>query len=313
MLKHWISEARPRTLLLGLTNCSLGCGLGFYYGAVNLYNLVVAILIVVTGVLLQVIANLANDYGDACKNADRATRQGPIRGVMTGAISLMDLKKAMTYTIIVTCITGALAVFMALYNNVALFAWFLFLGIVAIAAAIFYTVGMAYGYKSLGDLSVFIFFGVAAIIAPQVMLVNISGGGDIVVYPDSVLLAISVGLGSVMVLHVANMRDIQEDKITGKRTIASRLGFKFSAYCHVGLCVFTALSSFLACYLSHKGWEVSILLVALFPLFASVWRVFKNCTDSKKIAKELKYTLLGVSIHNISWLVVLTVDFWSYY
>ena len=312
MLKHWISEARPRTLLLALTNCAVGCGLGFYYGAVNLYNLIVALLIIITGVLLQIIANLANDYGDAYKNADRATRQGPIRGVMTGAISLMDLKKAMTYTIILASITGSACAMMSLYNNVTMLSVFLFIGMIAIVAAIGYTVGMAYGYKSLGDVSVFIFFGLAAVIAPQVMIANISGGG-IEIYPDSWFLAVSVGMGSVMVLHVANMRDIQEDKITGKRTIASRLGPKFSAYCHIVFFIIAALTSFAGCYISHKGWQISILTISLFPLLASVTRVLKYATDSKKIAKELKYTLLGVSIHNVAWLVVLIVDFWFYF
>ena len=112
MIKDWIKEARPQTLLLGATNCAVGCGLGFYYGAVNAYNIAAAFLIIVTGMLLQILSNLANDYGDAFKGADGANRLGPIRGVMTGAISLNGLKRFMAIVTILLSVTGLSAVYM---------------------------------------------------------------------------------------------------------------------------------------------------------------------------------------------------------
>lgn len=312
MLKDWIKEARPQTLLLGATNCSVGCGLGFYYGAVNAYNILSAFFIVLTGILLQVLSNLANDYGDAVKGADRAARLGPIRGAMTGAITLPSLKRFMA---IVTCylaVTGSISVYMTLSNDLNALAWFLFLGVIAIFAAILYTVGIAYGYRGLGDVFVFLFFGVLAVLGPQLMLTNASGGG-FEIYPDSIMLCISVGAGSVMVLHTANMRDISEDTLSGKRTLAVRLGYKLASIYHAILFAIVAITSFSACFLSHKGWEISILVFSLIPLATSAIRTITNARDGSKIAKELKYTLIGCSIHHFAWLIVLLVDFWVYY
>ncbi len=311
MLKDWIIEARPRTLLLGASNCSLGCALGFYYGNVNFYNIIVALLIIITGCLLQIISNLANDYGDACKGSDGANRLGPQRAIMTGAISLKELKHSMVYVILAACFTGFLAVFMSFPNDINSLAWFIFLGVISITAALFYTIGMAYGYKGLGDLAVFIFFGVLAILGPQIMIANVSGGG-IEIYPDAALLCMSVGFASVMVLHVANMRDIAEDTINGKRTLAVRLGYKLASFYHIGLLIATTILSFIACFVSHKGWQISIIALALIPLLASSYRAVKNVKDGKKVALELKFTVLGVFFHNIAWILVLCIDFWVY-
>lgn len=312
MLQDWIVELRPKTLLLGGTNCAVGCGLGFYYGAFNLYNLTAAVLIIVTAVLLQILSNFANDYGDAYRGADRADRLGPIRAVMTGSITVRQLRRAMAVVTMLACFFGLIAVVMTLGNDFKILAWFLFAGVIAIVAAIFYTVGMAYGYKGFGDISVFVFFGLLSVLGPQIMITNASGGGT-EIYPDALLLAISIGAGSVMVLHVNNMRDAAQDKISGKRTLATRLGTKLSAVYHVILFAIVVLCSFAACFLSHKFWEFAILAVGLTPLMASVFRVVKNSRDAKILAPELKFTSLGNAVHNLAWLIVLTVDFWVYY
>lgn len=312
MLKDWIKEARPQTLLLGATNCSVGCGLGFYYGAVNAYNIAAAFLIVITGMLLQILSNLANDYGDAFKGADGANRIGPIRGVMTGAISLSGLRKFMAIVTIMLSITGLIAVYMTLGNDPHAFAWFIFLGVVSILAAILYTLGVSYGYRGLGDISVFLFFGVLAVMGSQIMLTNASGSG-FEVYPDTIMLAFSVGAASMMVLHTANMRDMREDEEHGKRTMAVRLGYRIAAIYHGILFAVVAITSFAACFFSHKGWEISILALSLIPLASSAFRTIRHVHEGALVAQELKYTLIGCAIHHFAWLIVLLVDFWVYY
>ena len=312
MIKDLIKEARPQTLLLGATNCALGCALGFYYGNVNAYNFAAAFLIVITGMMLQILSNLANDYGDAYKGADSANRLGPIRSVMTGAMSLNTLRRFMAVVAVSLSITGLTAVYMTLGNDANAFAWFVFLGVISIIAAILYTLGVAYGYRGLGDISVFLFFGILAVIGPQLMLTNASGTG-FEIYPDSFMIAISVGAGSVMVLHTANMRDIAEDTLNGKRTLAVRLGYKMASVYHTALLAVAIISSFLACFLSHKGWEISILALSFIPLATSAFRTIRNAHDGAKVAPELKYTLLGCAIHHLAWIIVLTVDFWVYF
>ena len=171
---------------------------------------------------------------------------------------------------------------------------------------------MSYGYKGLGDISVFLFFGILAVVGPQLMLTNASGSG-FEIYPDTVMLCISIGAASIMVLHTANMRDMKEDLHTGKRTLAVRLGYRFAPVYHAFLFACVLLSSFIACFISHKGWEISILALSLIPLAMSALRTIRNAHDGRKIAPELRYTLIGCSIHHFAWLIVLFVDFWVYY
>ncbi len=311
MLQDWLSEMRLRTLLLGGTNCAVGCALGFYYGSVNCITVAAAFFIVLTGMLLQLISNLANDYGDAFRGADGAGRGGPIRAVMAGNISMSLLRKAMALVILLAAFTGLAAVCLSFMNDIQALAWFLFLGVVAIIAALFYTVGMAYGYKGFGDIAVFVFFGLVAVLGSQVMITNASGSG-MEVYPDAVLLATSIGASSVMVLHVANMRDIDEDRRNGKKTIAVRLGCRMARVYHALLFTVVAVTSFLACVLSHKAWELFILVFAILPLFASAVRAIRTAHEAKKVARERKYTLIGITIYNLAWIAVLTLDYWFY-
>ncbi|MBQ9273357.1 MAG: 1,4-dihydroxy-2-naphthoate octaprenyltransferase [Succinivibrio sp.] len=312
MFHDWIDEARPQTLLLGSTNCALGCALGFYYGEVTLYTVITAFFVVVTGVLLQVVSNFANDYGDAYAKSDGEKRLGPIRAVMTGAISLSQLRKGMATVILLCVLSGLIALFLAVGNNIQVLAWFVFLGALSILAALFYTMGFAYGRKGLGDLFVLVFFGCVAVIGSQLLITSASGGG-FDMYPDTFLLAFSAGCGSVMVLHVNAMRDVDEDRLSGKRTLAARMSYKASAGYLLGLFTAVTLTSCAACFYSHKGWEIFILLFSLVPLLTSTIRAVKNVRDGAKIAPELKFTSLGCSIHHIAWMVVLVVDYWVYY
>lgn len=312
MLKDWINEARPKTLLLGFTNCALGCALGFYYGSVNMYSIVTAIMVILTGVTLQILCNFANDYGDAYKNADTVNRLGPIRAVMSGEISLSQLRKGMALMTLVCSVLGFLAVALAVGNNLQVLSWFVFLGVLSILAALFYTLGMAYGYKGFGDIAVFIFFGLVAILGSQVLITAASASG-LDIYPDTLLLGISVGAASVMLLHVSSLRDIEEDLANGKRTLASRLGYKLSAVYLAVLFAIVCCNSFIACFLSHKAWEIVILAVALLPLMASTFRCIRHAREGERVALERKYTALGVAIHNIAWIIVLIIDFWVYY
>lgn len=312
MWSDWISELRPKTLFLGSSNCALGCALGLFYSQVNLYTITVSILIVLTGTLLQILSNFANDYGDAITGADKVgKRVGPIRTSMTGAMSLNRLRRGMAVVIICAAITGFLAVFMAAYSDLNVVAWFLFLGVISIIAAISYTVGIAYGYKSLGDFSVFIFFGLLAVLGSQI-LVTSAGGGGTEFYPDTLLLGCATGFASAMVLHVNNMRDISNDLIANKKTLAVRLGYKLSVIYHVAMLIAVIVLSFYACFLSHKGREFILVFIALIPLIASVVRVAKNVRNSEKIARELRFTVIGTFLHNIAWIIVLIIDYWFY-
>lgn len=312
MLNNWISEARPRTLILGIANCALGCALGFYYGDVNLYTLTTAFFTVITGCLLQILCNFANDYGDAYRQADGPDRLGPVRALMAGAISIAQLRRGMAVVIMITAITGVIAVGMAVGGDLQVLSWFIFLGVLAILAALFYTLGMAYGYKGFGDIFVFIFFGIVAVVGSQ-MLITAASNNGIDTYPDTYALAISLGASSTMVLHVASMRDIEEDRLHGKKTLASRLGYSLSRIYLAILFIVSVTASIVACLYSHKAWELVFIVASLIPLLASTVRTIRYASDGRKIAPELKYTSLGSGIHAFAWIFVLILDFWVYY
>lgn len=312
MLKDWLTEIRVKSLLLAFSNCVLGCAIGFYYGRVNCFTITTSSLIVITGILLQILSNFADDYGDACKNADGPNRLGPIRAVMIGSISLTSLRKSMALVTTLATFTGCVALIMAVGYDLQVLAYFTFLGVAAVLAAIFYTIGLAYGYQGFGDLAVFIFFGLAAILGSQMLILGASRSG-IDLFPDSYMLAVAVGIHSVMVLHIANMRDITEDRLNGKKTIAARLGVHLSAVYLLVLYIISALLSLAACATSHQLWECIIIAFALLPLFATTMRVFIHKHNPKNVASERKYALIGCAIHNLAWTVVLILDFWVYY
>ncbi len=312
MLKKWLSESRPRTLVLAAGNTLVGSSLGFYYGAVNLYTLTLALLIVITAMLLQVLSNFANDYGDAVSGADYHRRFGPMRSIMEGDITLNQLRRGMAVVIAAASITGFAAVFMAFNSNLDAVALFLFLGILSIIAALLYTMGVAYGYRGFGDIAVFVFFGPLSVIGPQLMITSASGSG-FEIYPDTAFLSICLGVESVMVLNVNNMRDAETDWQSGKKTVAVRLGPKLAAVYHSCLFLTAVLTSFTACFLSHKGAQITILAVALIPLMATTFRIARNINNSRLIAVEFKFTILGITLHSIGWILVLIVDFWYYY
>lgn len=171
----------------------------------------------VTAVLLQILSNLANDYGDAVKGTDNDARLGPMRAIQSGAVTLKDMKYAMMINVLLTVVSGMALILYALdsLDNILVF---IGLGVMAMIAAVAYTMGnKPYGYVGLGDVSVFIFFGLLGVSGTYFLYTG---------HLNSTLLlpSIACGLLAVAVLNVNNMRDIENDEICGKRTIAVRLG-----------------------------------------------------------------------------------------
>ncbi|MGR5456051.1 1,4-dihydroxy-2-naphthoate polyprenyltransferase [Vibrio alfacsensis] len=213
-LQIWLDAARPKTLPLALVSILTGSALSYSTGH---FSLTIAIMAFVTATLLQILSNLANDYGDAVKGTDNDNRLGPQRAMQSGAVSASQMKKAIICNIILTAIAGLTLVFYAL-SSVESILTFIGLGILAIIAAIAYTMGSKpYGYVGLGDLSVFIFFGLLGVSGTYFLHTG---------HIESALFlpALGCGLLAVAVLNINNMRDIENDTECGKRTMAVRLG-----------------------------------------------------------------------------------------
>ncbi|MFN3019177.1 1,4-dihydroxy-2-naphthoate polyprenyltransferase [Vibrio coralliilyticus] len=221
-LRIWLDAARPKTLPLALVSILTGSVLAY---STHQFSWMISILAFLTATLLQILSNLANDYGDAVKGTDNDKRLGPMRAIQSGAVTQADMKQAIVINIILTMLVGLALVFYALDSLQSILA-FIGLGVLAIVAAIAYTVGnKPYGYVGLGDVSVFIFFGLLGVAGTFFLHTGI-------VAPLLVLPAIGCGLLAVAVLNINNMRDIENDEECGKRTVAVRLGQKNAKHYH---------------------------------------------------------------------------------
>ncbi len=210
----WLHAVRLRTLPLALASIFAGSFLAKWENAFRWEVLVLASL---TTVFLQILSNLANDYGDSIHGADSSARKGPIRAVQSGLISLPEMKRAMILAGGLSLLTGLLLIYISL-PNWSYFLGFLALGLLAIWAAIRYTSGSnPYGYAGLGDISVFLFFGLVGVLGTYFL-------HSLQANPSVLLIACSLGCFSTAVLNINNIRDIDSDQLAGKRSIPVRIG-----------------------------------------------------------------------------------------
>ncbi|PLX09741.1 MAG: 1,4-dihydroxy-2-naphthoate octaprenyltransferase [Marinilabiliales bacterium] len=255
--KYWIEAFRLRTLPLALSTVIMGSFLAIANGT---YSFTIIGLTLLTTLLLQILSNIANDYGDGIKGTDNQKRLGPQRTLQSGKISASQMKKAMVVFVILTLISGILLILLAFIDNWQLGITFLIFGVTAILAAIKYTVGnKAYGYYGYGDIFVFIFFGLLAVLGSY-FLNTLSFKIDII------LPAISMGLLSTAVLNLNNMRDIENDLQSGKITVAAKMGLIKAKKYHLILVSGAMLFAVIYTRLNYtSGWN--LLYLISFPLF----------------------------------------------
>ncbi|MCU0449610.1 MAG: 1,4-dihydroxy-2-naphthoate polyprenyltransferase [Bernardetiaceae bacterium] len=212
----WLSALRLRTLPLALASILLG---SFLAAASGQFQWAVLGLAALTTGLLQILSNLANDYGDSVHGADLVKeRQGPRRAVQSGTISPGAMLRAMWLVGFLALAAGVALLWVAARHQPQVFWFFLALGLVAIAAAVTYTAGARpYGYAGLGDISVLLFFGLVGVLGTFFL------HGGTLAWPLG-LPAAACGLLAVGVLNINNIRDIDSDRVAGKRSVPVRLG-----------------------------------------------------------------------------------------
>jgi len=275
----WIRAVRLRTLPLSISGVIMGSALALGKGN---FHLSVFLLALLTTLLLQILSNLANDYGDYSHGTDNENRVGPQRTVQSGAIKPNEMRWAMAFVGILSFISGILLLKTSFKESLNLeFLIFLIMGLLAISAAIKYTVGKnPFGYQGFGDLMVFVFFGIVAVLGTYFLHAQVT---DVWV----LLPAISIGALSVGVLNINNMRDIVNDKYSGKNTIPVRLGSKNSKYYHLFLMLVSFIS--LEIYFVHEQ-ELMLALSLWIPFSLIGWHsyhVIKN-SEPKDLDPELK-------------------------
>jgi 1,4-dihydroxy-2-naphthoate polyprenyltransferase len=219
----WLQAFRLRTLPLALSCIAMG---GFLAASANAFRWDIFFLCILTTIFLQILSNLANDYGDTIHGADNLERKGPSRAVQSGAISPRQMKNAVVIFVLLSLAAGISLLIVSFGINWKSILFFLCLGLLSILAAIAYTVGKKpYGYIGLGDFSVLIFFGLVGVMGSYYLFTK-----QITWY--EVLPALSCGFFSIGVLNINNIRDIESDRKAGKYSIPVRIGRKRAVNYH---------------------------------------------------------------------------------
>ncbi|MEQ8904294.1 1,4-dihydroxy-2-naphthoate octaprenyltransferase [Ekhidna sp.] len=268
-MNPWIKAFRLRTLPLALSGWMVGIAIAYNHSEVNW---VVASLTLLTAFLLQILSNLANDYGDASSGVD-TKRTGEERMVSSGKISAPAMKRAMIVFSLLALISGILLLYSAFPDDWVSSLIFLGIGIIGIGAAIKYTVGKnPYGYAGFGDVFVFVFFGVVLVFGTYYLQTQWLNW-------EVLLPASSIGLFSVGVLNVNNIRDIASDKDAGKNSIPVRIGRENAVIYHIALLQIGMILSIIFASINFQSWWSFIFVFVNALLIVNIKAVKNKPTD----------------------------------
>jgi 1,4-dihydroxy-2-naphthoate octaprenyltransferase len=267
-LRDWVAGARPRTLPAAVVPVAVGAacaaGAGDSFGDGVVWWRVVGALIV--SLLLQIGVNFANDYSDGVKGTDDV-RVGPMRLVATGTASAGAVKRAALVTLLAAAVVG-------LVLAIATTWWLIAVGAVAILAAWGYTGGpKPYGYLGLGELFVFVFFGLVATAGTTFLALE-------EIPAITWLAATGVGLLACALLVINNLRDIPTDREVGKRTLAVRLGDRRTRVLYT-LLIVVALAAAVACAV-ERLWSL-LAVVAVVAAIDPIRKVLGGATGKDLI------------------------------
>lgn len=283
-LSVWVAGARPRTLPAAVVPVAVGAGAAFGATGVDVVWWRVALALVVS-LLLQVGVNYANDYSDGVKGTDDV-RVGPMRLVASGAASASAVKRAALISLGLAAVAG-------LVLAVATSWWLLAVGAAALLAAWGYTGGpKPYGYLGLGEVFVFVFFGLVATVGTTFVAIE---AVPWVAWPA----AAGVGSLACALLVVNNLRDIPTDTVAGKRTLAVRLGDRATRWFYVALVVGAAVGA-LACVAERPFAALGVLALGLAA--APIRTVLGGATG-----RELIPVLGGTGAVQLAYGLLLTV------
>lgn len=290
----WVSAARPRTLPLSVAGIITAGAIAIETGV---FSVSIFALALATTLGLQILSNFANDYGDGVKGTDNHERVGPMRAMQSGALSASNLKNGIALTALITLVLACLLIYISFKNqNIWHSTLFLLLGLASIVAAITYTVGRyAYGYRALGDVFVFIFFGLLSVLGSYFLFAkNLNG---FIFLP-----AIVIGLLSTAVLNLNNMRDRLSDANANKNTLAVLLGGSNIKIYHYALIVCAFFFALLYFILKNVNWYEYLPMLAFVPLLFHLKTVKEN-TSPPLLDPELKKVALSTFLFSLLFFV----------
>ena len=297
-LKHWISAARLRTIPLSISGIFIG---SFAAVSDKMFNVSIFLLAILTSICYQILSNFANDYGDGVKGTDE-NRIGPKRMIQSNKISTSEMKKGIFILFIISVFLTFSTVFLSLKNNFAGMLFFILLGLLAITAAIKYTIGKnAYGYIGFGDFFVFLFFGLVSVLGSYYLFTSS-------INYQLITPACTVGLLSAGVLNLNNMRDIINDRKSQKKTMAVKLGPSKSKLYHFFLII---SSVFLMLFFLYKLKSPSTLLI--FLIIVNVSWLIHDLYKISKITNPITYDkfLKPLGLSTFFYALILSMHFYK--
>lgn len=286
----WLHAARPKTLWAAFAPVMIGTAMAYSDGA---FHAPAALAALLGALLIQVGTNFCNDYADFKKGADTAERQGPLRVTQAGLIAPRTMLAATAGVYALACIAGIYLVFRCGWPLLAV-------GALSIAAGIGYTAGpFPFGYRGWGDAFVLVFFGPVAVAGTyyvQALRVPLA----------PVLAGLAPGFLAVAILVVNNLRDVDEDTRTGKRTLAVRFGRSFARREYL-LCLLAAALTPAALVALTRSHALSLLAMLVAPVaLPAVRRVFGGTTGevlNPMLAYTARLLLLYSAIFSIGWIL----------
>jgi 1,4-dihydroxy-2-naphthoate polyprenyltransferase len=286
-VNRWVIGARIPTLPSSIVPVVVGSMLAWRHGC---YSMEITAACLLVSIFLQIGVNYANDYSDGIRGTD-ADRVGPQRLVASGLASAYAVKMAAMLCFAIAAGIGA--VVSILYAPVLLF-----VGACAIAAAWFYTGGpKPYGYNGFGELSVFVFFGLAAVLGTVYLQVKLFSGIDLAA-------AMATGLLSCAMLMINNIRDLQRDKKAGKKTLAVRIGDMPARLLFASFLIIPVLVIILSVQILKYAWMVLILIP--FILYA-IRPVIKGAQE-KELIGVLRQTGLIQILFAVIFLIIVRLS-----
>jgi len=307
-MTDWIKAARLRTLPLSLSGIIMGAFIAKWrlWGEGGTWDWKIFALALLVTLLYQILSNYANDYGDGIKGTDaKRSTSAETRAVASGKITAKQMKNAVIlFSVLSFAATIALLYVAFIPQYMTEFYIFIGLGVASILAAIGYTVGKKpYGYMGLGDLFVFIFFGLVSVCGSYFLFTKTFSW-------DILLPGTAVGMMSMAVLNLNNMRDIESDKLSGKNSLALRIGFKNAMIYEMVLLqlplililIFLAINGFI----QSQNYYVFIVMILIIP-FAKLRRRIMSVKEPKELDQFLKQ--VGILTFTMAVLTAIGLNF----
>ncbi len=281
-LRIWLLAIRPATLPAALSGVVVGLGAALAVGTP--FRLDTALGCLAVALLLQITANLSNDLSDFRKGADTPDRTGPVRVAAAGLVTPRQLEVAIAFVI---AVAGVVGLWLTTVGGPVL----LLVGVLAVVAALAYTGGpWAYGYRGLGEVFVFVFFGLVAVVGTAYLQAGR-------VEPLFWVAAVPVGALTTAILVVNNLRDIPTDAAAGKRTLAVMLGVQRTRLEYAGLLLIAFVIP-VALAAAGRGLAVLLPLLAL-PLASPLLRTVRTFSEPRQLNLVLKGTARLALVHGV--------------